>query len=256
MNIIYFILAFLATIAGSMAGLGGGVIIKPVLDALGKDPLASISILSSATVFSMALVSTIKQIKNGFVPEKRMIFLAIGATLGGLSGGQLFGIISKDLDPKSLQGTQAIILAVLLIIVLFKDKLPDWDIQNAFVTAFMGFALGTIASFLGIGGGPINVAILCMFLGMTVKDAAVVSILIILFSQGAKLGQIQFTEGFSSYENLNKLWYMIPGGVIGGLLGSSFNRRLSDRFIENFFKVILVAIIILNIINAVKAFSA
>lgn len=256
MNIIYFILAFLATVAGSMAGLGGGVIIKPVLDALGRDPLSSISILSSTTVFSMALVSTAKQVRNGFKPEKRMLFLAIGATLGGLTGGQLFELIKKGLDPNTLQGTQAVILAVLLFIVLFKDKLPDWDIQNAFITAFMGFALGTIAAFLGIGGGPINVAILCMFLGMTVKDAAIVSILIILFSQGAKLGQVLFTTGFSGYENLDKLWYMIPGGVIGGLLGSSFNRKLSDRFIENFFRIILVAIIILNILNAVKAFNA
>ncbi|MBI9104018.1 MAG: sulfite exporter TauE/SafE family protein [Spirochaetales bacterium] len=254
MGILYFAIAFFATVCGSMAGLGGGVIIKPVLDALGLDNIQTISILSSTTVFSMALVSTVKQFLSGFRIQKRMVFLVIGATLGGLAGMQLFSLISGNMEPQMLKGVQSIILASLLIVVLFKNKLPDFDIENLFLSVFLGLLLGTMAAFLGIGGGPINVVILCMFLGMQIKDAAVVSILIILFSQGAKLTMIQIDTGFKVFENLYKLLYMVPAGIIGGLLGAAFNRKLSNEFIHTFFMVMIVAILGLNIFNAVNAF--
>ncbi len=254
MVIIYFLLAFTATICGSMAGLGGGVIIKPVLDTLGLDGLQTISVLSSATVFSMALVSTIRQVISGFKLENRMIFLAAGAAIGGIFGGQLFSTISATMNTQTLKGVQAVILTILLIIVLFKNKLPDWEIKNLFVSSATGIILGALAAFLSIGGGPINVAILCMFLSMKVKDAAVVSILIILLSQGAKLMLIGLDTGFSVYAGMDKLVYMIPGGIIGGLTGTRLNRKLSHAFIDRFFTIMIVCIICLNIFNAVDAF--
>jgi len=254
MGIIYFLIAFFATVCGALAGLGGGVIIKPVLDAIGLDNIQTISILSSATVFSMALVSTIRQLISGFRIQKRLILLITGASIGGIIGKQLFSIVSGNMDPQMLKGYQAIIIAVLLIIVLFKNKLPDYDIENLLLSAVLGMILGTIASFLGIGGGPVNVAILCMFLGLRIKEAAVISILIILFSQGAKLTMIQIDTGFKVFENLYKLLYMVPAGIVGGLLGSAFNRKLSNEFIHTFFMFMIVGIIGLNIFNAVNAF--
>ena len=236
-----------------MAGLGGGVIIKPVLDLIGIDSIASISILSSATVFSMAAVSTARQLHAGFRPQKRMMLLAAGAVLGGLAGSRLFTVISADISPQSLKGAQALFLAGLLVIVLFKNRLPDFDIKNTVVSTLLGIMLGAIAAFLGIGGGPINVAILCMFLAMSIKDAAIISLFIILFSQGAKLTLVAVDTGFGVYEGLDKLLFMIPGGIIGGLIGAKLNRKLSELFIHRFFMVMVFGIICLNLYNAVNA---
>ncbi|HLQ75126.1 MAG TPA: sulfite exporter TauE/SafE family protein, partial [Alloiococcus sp.] len=55
--LIYFAVGLIATIFGALAGLGGGVIIKPVLDLLGDYDVGTISVLSAATVFSMSVVS-------------------------------------------------------------------------------------------------------------------------------------------------------------------------------------------------------
>ena len=49
MMILYFGIGLLATIFGSLVGLGGGVVIKPVLDAIGTYDLTTIGILSSFT---------------------------------------------------------------------------------------------------------------------------------------------------------------------------------------------------------------
>ena len=80
MNLLYLFIALGATTLGSMAGLGGGVIIKPILDFLGDYNLSTISVLSSFTVFSMAIVSIIKQIRYKFKIEvRKTVLIGIGS---------------------------------------------------------------------------------------------------------------------------------------------------------------------------------
>ena len=55
--------------------------------------------------------------------------------------------------------------------------------DNAAVCVVIGFILGVMSSFLGIGGGPINLVVLYFFFSMTTKTAAQNSLYIILFSQ-------------------------------------------------------------------------
>ena len=56
MNIIYFLVGIIATTIGAISGIGGGVIIKPVLDTLGNYDISTISILSSFTRFLCQIV--------------------------------------------------------------------------------------------------------------------------------------------------------------------------------------------------------
>ncbi len=51
MVLIYFLVALLSTICGSMAGLGGGVIIKPVLDFLGDYNIETIEFYQHVLFF-------------------------------------------------------------------------------------------------------------------------------------------------------------------------------------------------------------
>ena len=62
--IIYFIITLFATTICSLTGMGGGVIIKPIMDVIGNFDVHSIGIIASITVFSMAFVSIFKQINN------------------------------------------------------------------------------------------------------------------------------------------------------------------------------------------------
>lgn len=61
--LIYFITIFLSNTVGALSGMGGGVIIKPVLDFLGFHSLNSIAFYSSVAVFVMSISSTYKQFK-------------------------------------------------------------------------------------------------------------------------------------------------------------------------------------------------
>ena len=252
MVLIYFLVALLSTICGSMAGLGGGVIIKPVLDFLGDYNIETIGVLSACTIFSMALVSVIKQLSyKSKIDIKNTGLLGIGSVIGGLLGQKLLTFILKIVQGRIVSLVQSGILALLLIFVN-KEKFKSYKIDNFILSTIIGIFLGLIAAFLGIGGGPINVAFLTIFFSMEAKNAARDSVLIILFSQASKLLTIAFGTGFSGYD-LSMLPYMIFGGVLGGFIGAKFNRIFSNEIILRVFNTITILIIGLNIYNFITA---
>jgi uncharacterized membrane protein YfcA len=256
MTIIYFLIALIATTVGSMVGIGGGVIIKPLLDFLGHYNVATIGVLSSFTVFAMSIVSIIKQIRYKVKIElKKAVLLGVGSIIGGVLGDSAMCSILRATNGESVALFQNIILALLIIFVYIymnnRDKYRSYKVENLFFCMTIGLFLGFLGSFLSIGGGPINVCILILFFSMDTKEAAVNSIITILFSQGAKLAKIITTTGLYSY-NLSILPYMIVGGVIGGICGAKLNKRLSSNMILRVFNVLLLFLILLNIYNVVK----
>ena len=64
-TVIYFLTTIIATSAGGISGMGGGIIIKPVLDLMGDFTPQTIGVMSATTVFVMSLVSTWRNIQNG-----------------------------------------------------------------------------------------------------------------------------------------------------------------------------------------------
>lgn len=248
MEIVYVLIAFISTTIGTMAGLGGGVVIKPALDALGDYHVFVIGVLSSATVLSMALVSTTRRLIRGVKVDKILVLLAIGGIAGGLIGKQFFEFFMDHMDPERLTSIQAVMIIALLQIAIFKNKLPNWRITGLLPILLIGSMLGALSAFLGIGGGPINVAVLCMFFAMDIKEAAAGSIFIILFSQLAKLVSIAVTTGFGPHD-YSILWLMIPAGVVGGLIGPILRRKLSHKAIEVIFTTVVVLIVLLNVFN-------
>ena len=71
--ILYVIIILLATIFGAVAGLGGGVIIKPLFDMIAFHDASTIGFYSSIAVFTMSIVSIYKQLRNGFKFDTRTV---------------------------------------------------------------------------------------------------------------------------------------------------------------------------------------
>ena len=60
MTVIIILTALIATFVGSISGIGGGVLIKPVMDAIFDATSAQISFYSGTTVLTMTIVSLIR----------------------------------------------------------------------------------------------------------------------------------------------------------------------------------------------------
>ena len=58
-ELVFILVSFFASVIGAICGIGGGVIIKPVLDAFGLYSVSTISFMSGCIVLAMTAYSVI-----------------------------------------------------------------------------------------------------------------------------------------------------------------------------------------------------
>ena len=253
---IFFVVSLLASAAGAVCGVGGGVIIKPVLDLLHLETVSAISFLSGCTVLVMSSYSVARSLaaREQSISLSTGTPLAAGAAAGGLLGSRLFAL-ARDLSgsPGRVGAVQAACLAVVtagtLLYTMNKSRIPTHQVQNRAVCGAIGLALGGISSFLGIGGGPINLVVLYFFFSMDTKTAAANSLYIIFFSQLFNL-----LATLASHSAPDVRWQvlalMAAGGVGGGMMGRALNRRMDSGAVERLFMALMAGIICVSVVNA------
>ena len=260
MDILFFVVAFLSSIVGAICGIGGGVVIKPVLDMLQMGAPATINFLSGCTVLSMSLYSVSKALRSGDskVEMSTGTPLALGAALGGVVGKEMFSAVKAFFDGSPMVGgVQAVALGIItlgtLLYTLNKSRIKTRTTSNKLVCLVIGLLLGIMSSFLGIGGGPINLVVLGYFFSMDTKTAAANSLYIILFSQLASL-IATLISGVPEFRIL-ALILMVAGGIGGGIVGRKLNKKMDNRAVDKLFIGLMVLIVGICVYNAVRAFA-
>ena len=253
-----FLIALLSSAAGAICGIGGGVVIKPVMDMFRIDSVAAISFLSGCTVLSMSCYTVGRAMLagEGRVDVKTGTPLALGAALGGLAGKALFTAV-KDLFQQSdmVGAVQSACLAVItlgtLAYTLCKARIHTHRLTAPAACCAVGLALGICSSFLGIGGGPINLVVLYYFFSMDTRTAAANSLYIILFSQLASLLATLIAGTIPDLQLMMLVW-MIAGGIGGGIIGRACSRRMDDRAVEKLFMGLMGVIIAISLFNCFR----
>jgi len=255
--IILFVVCILASSVGAVVGAGGGVIIKPVLDMIGLLPVSTVSFCSGCTVLGMSVCSLIRNRNDGVKLQLKMsTALAIGAVGGGLIGKWMFEMVRNGFGNERMLGAiQAIFLTLITIGVFVyicnKDKLPSKHVDNFGVAILIGIFLGIISSFLGIGGGTSNVAVLFFFFSMQAKEAAKNSLYIIIFSQISSIVSAIATGSVPDFTWMNLL-FMVLGGISGALIGAAISKRIDNKGVEKLLKGLLLVIIAIDFYNVLK----
>lgn len=257
-TLLYLIVSLPASIIGAICGIGGGVIIKPVLDLFGLANVSTISFLSGCTVLSMSCYAVAKNLSSGEsrVDIRTGTSLALGGAVGGILGKQLFSAVKAMFaNPNTVGAVQAICLALLtigtLIYTIYKGRIQTKAITNAWVCLIIGLALGILSSFLGIGGGPFNLVILFYFFSMDTKTAAQNSLYIILFSQITSLLTTLITRSVPEFQ-WQALLFMVTGGIGGGIIGRKLNKHLDNTAVDRLFIGMMAIIICISVFNAVR----
>lgn len=257
MVFLFFIISFLASIIGAISGIGGGVLIKPLMDVLSGLNVSLISFLSSTTVLSMATVSLVRSRKSSVSIQFRTTsMMATGGILGGMIGKSLFDIVKSGFGNDTViaisQSTILLLITLgVLIFYLVKERITPQHHTGLLFSLFIGFLLGSVASFLGIGGGPINLAVLYLFFSMDSKTAALNSLFIIFFSQVANLLFTLISGNIPEFEPL-VLVIMIAGGVAGGITGSHLSGKMTNRAVDRLFMALLAVIMLLCLYNIIR----
>ncbi len=244
--IIFFTVSILASVVGAICGVGGRVFMKPVLDAVGVLPVNTITFLSACAVIAMISYNVISAAMNAkksgsdnLIDWNLTTWLAVGAAAGGVIGKLIYQNIKASFENQEIVGG-----------------------YQALALLFLGFGLGTLSSFAGIGGGPMNLAVLHFFLSMPTKTAAQNSLYMILVSQVASF-VMTFVWGGVPMELCKDvdsgLWVMLIGmmvcGIYGGVVGKKINKKISSSTVDKLFVLLIYVIMALCVWNIYAKFG-
>jgi uncharacterized membrane protein YfcA len=256
-----FLICFFSSCIGAVVGAGGGVIIKPILDMSRLLSVSVASFCSGCTVFTMALCSLLSSGRKEKIKLhlKISIPLALGSIAGGITGRLVFEKIRHALmNENALGGIQSLCQLILMVIVcvyiLIKEKISSFRINNSLVSITIGFCLGLVSVFLGIGGGPVNMAFLFLFYSMETSEAVKNSLFIIVFSQAFCILSTFITQSIPSFY-WRDILAMVSGGAAGGIAGKAMSRQMGNKDVKKLLLTLVISIIAINLFNVLRFFG-
>jgi uncharacterized membrane protein YfcA len=235
-------LGFIAGVVGSIIGLGGGIIIVPVLTFLGVTPTVAAS-SSLFAAFSNSVASTVSYAKQKRIDYK------IGLKLGLMSipGTILGAFATAEVTPAIFKILFGIVLIASCYYLFIKRDMESKQttITKRMLVASAGisFFAGILSSFFGIGGGIIFVPLMIIGLGLLVKTATATSQLILMFSSVSGM----IAHLLLGHSDFDYAFLLSIGAFVGGLVGA----RLSVDLKENSIRILICAVIA---IAAIKLF--
>ncbi len=179
-------------------GIGGGMILVPMLISIGFVMKEAIAISIMQMVFSSIYGSFLnsKKTQNVF---KDGIILGIGGFVGGLQNSYIHTLVSN----KFLQYLFIVIILLSIIKIFFSSAEPEIEIKyhNKITLFIIGLIIGIIAMSIGVGGAVMLTPILVGFMKYNLKTATSLSLFFVIFSSIAGFtslsinGQMLYNEG-------------------------------------------------------------
>lgn len=254
------VLGFVAGTIGSIVGLGGGIIIVPVLLYLAKflTPFHMIdpSIAVGTSLFLIVITSLASTLS--FHKQNRIDFISGWLFFLGCGPGSMVGAyLSNDLKSNSFLVGFGVFMLCISFILTVKDRIrwkkQNWSVMrtytdgkgqtwtygyNRWLVLVASFLIGIFSGLLGIGGGALMVPLMLIAFGFPAHVATATSMFAIFLSSilGSSIQVIQ--------QNIHWLavLFLAPGSWLGGKAGAWISTKLSSKHLLMVFRLLLVAI--------------
>lgn len=172
-------------------GVGGGLIIVPMLLMLGFDPRRAAG-TSVAAILPTSLVGAISYGVEGHLDWGVAGLLALGVVVGAQLGSLLLAKIPKNAVFWAFIGFLVFVLVSLWISVPTRGGSIEWTPWVVVGLVATGFLAGVLAGILGIGGGLVVMPIMMFAFGMSDLVAKGSSLLMMVpGSISATLGNVR-----------------------------------------------------------------
>ncbi len=263
MTAVIWVGAFLAGLLGSLTGLGGGVIVVPLLTlALHVDIRYAVG-ASLLAVIATSSGSAAAYVKEGFTNVRIGMLLEIATTLGALGGAFIAGVVSTS-TVGFVFGVVLILSAVLSLRGKGRDSTgasiperpglgtrlrlhgtypgPGGEIAYEPRRVPLGFAMmavaGGLSGLLGIGSGALKVLAMDQAMALPFKVSTTTSNFMIGVTAAASAG-VYVSRG---YVDPGLALPVVLGILPGALLGARVLPKARSGFLRILFAVAIVAI--------------
>ncbi|HET7226173.1 MAG TPA: sulfite exporter TauE/SafE family protein [Candidatus Eisenbacteria bacterium] len=226
-----------AGLAGGLFGVGGGLLLVPLLTGpfgLGQHQAHGTSI---AVVGATALTAIVVYALHGNVAWMTAAFVALASVFAARWGARL----ARRTRPRDLARAFAVFLGLVAVRLLWRAPaahgVPLSGAAAAAIDLAVGAVLGLTAGYMGVGGGIIAVPAFTLLLGMPQQAAQGTSLAVILVTAPA---------GTLEHHRLGHVaWRFVPllaiGAALGSPLGSLLAHRLSAVILSRVFACFLLA---------------
>ena len=250
--------------AGAVLGVGGGVLLVPILVIGFGIPIhvAVATSLLSVIATSSAVAST--NVEVGTANMRLGMTLELATALGAIAGGLVSGLLA----PRVLQALFSVLL-VPTAVLMWRGRREVPTTLEALETGAPGtgalggryvdpaegrevvysvrrlgggmgvsFAAGGVSGLLGIGGGVFKVPALHLLCGVPMKAAAATS----NFMIGVTAAASAFLYYGRGQVDLELTAVTVLGILLGSVVGSAVNVRVRGQSVQRLFAVLLVAV--------------
>jgi uncharacterized membrane protein YfcA len=260
----------LAGLLGSLSGLGGGVVIVPVLTVIFHVDIHYAIGASLVSVIATSSGAAAAYVREGFSNIRIGMFLEIATTLGALLGawlttrvpthsiGFIFGIVLLYSAYASIRKRQDAIsqtpdpLALRLKLQGTFPSTPTTHQDYVAQRVPAGFGLmtlaGTLSGLLGIGSGAVKVLAMDQAMRLPFKVSTTTSNFMIGVTAAASAG-LYLRSGYIAPA---LAFPVMLGVLLGSLIGSRILVRAQVRTLRLIFAFVIVALGIEMIVNSVR----
>lgn len=234
-----FLIGLFAGSFGGLVGLGGGVIMIPLMDGILKLPQLKAHGTSLVALVFTGITGAVTYALRGNVDLMASVLLASTAIFTARSGARY----ANALPEWKLKKYFGIFMILITILLLMKPYLLSnagaAEVQiwiKVIVLMLTGVVTGFLSGMMGVGGGTIMVPAMVLLAGFTQHTAQGSSLLAMVPSGGVgahthwRLGNV----------DTRVLVGLIPGILIGTFLGGSLAHFISEDTLRIIFAAVLV----------------
>jgi uncharacterized protein len=247
--IVILLLGLFVGVLVGLLGIGGGVVLVPAMVyLLGYDQHLAQGTSLFILLPPIGLGALRQYWMNRQVDLPAGIYCAVGFLLGGYVGGK----IAVPMDSRHLRGIFGFFL-MLSAVLLSRNTQVGWPAAEKSTTLrLVGIAAtaafcGVAAGMVGIGGGVLLVPLLGLWFGFSQHLAQGTSLVALIPPTGL-LAFLPYAH--AGYVNWQAGLLLIPGVVLGGVLGAKLAGRLNPRRMRQVFAALMV------VLGGWQAFSA
>ncbi len=234
-----FLIGLFAGSFGGLVGLGGGVIMIPLMDAILKLPQLKAHGTSLVALVFTGIMGAVTYALRGNVDVIASVLLASTAIFTSRAGARY----ASALPEWKLKKYFGIFMIMITILLLMKPYLHSnagaGEVQlwiKVIVLLLTGVITGFLSGMMGVGGGTIMVPAMVLLAGFTQHTAQGSSLLAMVPSGGVgahthwRLGNV----------DTRVLVGLIPGILIGTFIGGSLAHFISEDTLRIIFAAVLV----------------